>query len=199
MKSSARLAAALFSVGTATGGAAQELPSRHVVLTNPGIQPVMTVLMGKRGAQLFAEILRTSELTRDDFAGSFVTFLLPRDKTCTDAQRALLRRLTTKESARAYVLSHAFEGSITTGQNEASDTQREVWVSFWSGEQNIEGRGRVDIDDAHPLSVHLVSGKSVLVTLNGGVIGMGADAKVRYNGSNGMDGGWMELDHCAVF
>jgi hypothetical protein len=188
------LAAALIAAGMGAAAKGQD------VLPPPSVAPLepstMNVVLNDKAARAFAGILRASGITEGDLRYNELTFLAPRDSTCSGPELAHLEELTGKDNAKAYVLGHVFKGSLSVIRDDAHDYTRVLSVNYFSGEQNIEGHGRVQIDEAHPFDVLLLNGETVLLSLHHGVIHFGAKSSVLNNFSGGRK---VDLDHCAVF
>jgi hypothetical protein len=159
------------------------------------VPSVMEALFQNKRDQLFARVLRTSELTRDDLGQKFVTFLVPRDTTCTASDRAYLEGLTSKEAARRYVMSHVLVGELTSAQEDGRYSKVTYFPDKGTPENLAE---RVFIDEVHPLDAPLLDGKVLLVSLSGGAIRLGARSMALFDGYGPWDGSWIELDECAV-
>jgi hypothetical protein len=191
------LTAALAGIGMPTN-----VPAQAGFRTPPAPMspPIMDKLMANKDAKLFAKLLRVSGLTRTDFDSGYVTFFVPRDATCTASDRTYLEGLANKDAARAYVLNHAFEGSLTIGRDDSDRYDRVGRVHYFAQEQNIEGWGRVDIDEFHPFNVPLLSGKSVLLSLKNGTVYVGPRSTVLFDDIDPIAGGGViDLDQCAAY
>lgn len=205
-----RLMAATLSLGIGIGSPVEAQNALPALAIAPYEPPIMSVLLGSKNGQLFANILRTSELTREDLGENEVTFLVPRDATCSATERARLESLTSKDAARSYVLSHVIEGSLAVMRDDAHDSSRALFISYWPHGQNMGGTatistngrltidtsGLVRIDEAHPFDVPLLSGGSVLLSVESGAIHVGSRSAVLDNFSGGRK---VDLDECAVF
>jgi hypothetical protein len=194
MKSRLSLAAVLIAAGMGSAAKGQDaVPPPYVAPLEPS---TMNVILNDKSANAFAGILRASGLTEGDLRDKEFTFLVPRDSTCSGTELAHLQKLTGKDDAKAYVLGHVFKGSLSVVRDDAHDHTRALSVNYFSGEQNIEGHGRVQINEAHPFEVPLLNGGTVLLSLNHGVIHFGTRSVVLDNFSGGRK---VDLDHCAVF
>lgn len=192
------LAVALISLGIAIEGSAQEAIVPMPSSSTPLNTPIFSALDRNTNAQLFADIIRTSELSQKDLGVNNVSFLVPRDTTCTAAERAQLQGLKSGGAARAYVMDHAFKGQLTI--LPGGDDERALRAYYFPDAGTMEVlRGRVSIDEAHPFNMPLLSGRFVLISLSNGVVHVGGRSTLLHN-NNGAEGGdAFELDQCAVF
>jgi len=191
-----RLVVALWSLGMAVQGVSREASVPVLSSPSPVNTPILSALNMNASALLFAGVVRTSELVSEDINGNYVSFLVARDSTCTPVERDQLQGLRTRDAARSYVMDHAFKGQLTILRDGG---ERPTRVYYFPGAGTMDVlRGRVSIDEAHPLNIQLLSGRSVLISLTNGVVQVGDQATLLRN-NNGAEGGdAFELDHCAV-
>jgi hypothetical protein len=164
----------------------------------PQNTPVLNALMDNSRAQLFAKVVRMSEVTKKDLGIGNVVFLVPRDDTCTGSQRAYLESLVSNGPARAYVLDHVFKGDLTI-LPDANVGQARLAYYYPAAGTKEPLLGRVAIDEHHPFSVPLLNGRSVLISINHGVVHVGARSAVLHSNNGAGDGDELELDQCATF
>jgi hypothetical protein len=140
--------------------------------------------------QLFANLVRNSELTTRDLGPGYTMFLTPRDSTCSPADREMLDGLRDREAARSYVLNHALKGDVTI---EARDA-RVIRANYFP---TRDPASRVIVDETHPLTVRSLGGRSIAIALKNGVLHIGSATVLdgRAYGTN--DGSKVELDRCA--
>jgi len=157
------------------------------------VAPALFDLLSKNPrTQLFGDILRKSNLHRDDLDEGYLTFIVPRDGTCAGGGRSTLEGIGSTEVARSYVLEHAFRGQLAIYRED----RKLVSVNYFPDASDM--RGRVTIDEGHPYSLPLLSGHSILVSVRGQEIQMGSKATVVQNyGAKG--GAVIELDQCAAY
>jgi hypothetical protein len=193
--------ACLLGFGATVGEAAQRRSTSNILAQTPPAPftpPIFTTLSQNDNAKLFFAILQASGLSREDFGRGDVVFFVPRDTTCTSAEVAYLRGLTEKGPARAYVLSHAFKGELGIfPDNRVGYIRR---ASYLPNKGTMDSRfGIVGIDEAHPFSLPLLNGTSVLVSIKDGTLRIGARSRVLTKENGASDGDKMELDQCAVY
>jgi hypothetical protein len=199
MKDSVWLVGSLLGFGALIGSAAHESNVPPRLTREPISTPVMSSVMDNAKAQLFAGIVRASELNRQDLGIKDVTFLAARDATCTLNERALLQALTTnREAARAYVLDHAFEGQLNVLPGSEDGQPPRAYYFPDAGTLDVLS-GRVTIDSAHPFNMPLLSGNSVPLTLSDGILQVGSRATLLHNNNGAHGGNEFELDHCAMY
>jgi hypothetical protein len=185
-------------MGMAMNGAAQEGIAPMASSFAPRNTPILNALRTNTNAQLFAGIVRTSELSLKNLGANDVSFLVARDATCTVAERAQLLSLKTRDAARAYLMDHAFKGQLTI--LPGGDDERALSAYYFPDAGTMEVlRGRVSIDEEHPFNMPLLSGKFVLISLSNGVVKVGARSTLLHNNNGAKGGDAFELDHCAVF
>jgi hypothetical protein len=187
MKYAILLAGALIGMGSA-------LPVEGyngLLLVAPYEPPIMTTLLNDKSARLFASIMQASGLDREDLGDNEVMFLVPRDATCSYAERAYLGSLNAKDAAKSYVLGHAFQGQLAIYKED----MRLLSVNYYPRLGSMEGR--VAIDETHPFDMPLLNGSSVLVSVKDAALHIGASSIAVDSFSKSSDG-VVYLDKCAM-
>lgn len=192
MKSAAVLTGSLIGLMTGISVCAQEATVIPPSFYAPEPPLIMAVLRNSESAKFFAQVLQAAGLGRTDVGASYVSFLVPRDSTCSDGDRAYLEVAKNQGIAARYIYDHAFLGQLAI----YTENQRLVSVNYFPRMASMEGK--VTIDEGHPFSMPLLSGRSVLISIAGGVIHVGSKSRVLDNMNTG-DGGKLELDECAMF
>ena len=183
----------LFLGLSVVSGVFAQVSSVHSPLRySPETPPILTVLSNSKKSTLFADVLRISTIRRSNINVAYVSFLVPRDSTCSAADRAYLEGLLSRTSSSRYIYDHAFRGQLAIYK----ENERLVSVNYFPDGGDLDGR--VTIDEGHPFDMELLSGKSVLITVRDGVIHVGARSVVLANLNEG-DGGALDVDECAVF
>jgi hypothetical protein len=194
MKSKLSVTGLLLAIGTGASANGQvATPPPYVAPLEPS---TMSVVLNDKGAQGFAGVLRASALTPNDLPEKETTYLVPRDSSCSGGELAHVKSLTSKNAAKAYVLGHVFKGSLSVIRDDVHNHAHVLSVSYFSEEQNIQGRGRVQIDETHPFAIRLLDGSTALLSIRQGAIYIGATSAVLDNFSGGRK---VDLDHCATF
>jgi hypothetical protein len=192
-------AAVLLGSAVAIGLAAQLCAQEGRSAPMPDSTPIMPVVMDNPNARIFADVVRISELAHKDLDldGTEVTFLAPQDATCSDEEKAYLYGLTSKDAARAYVLNHAFKGQITVlPDDDGRRGARAYYFPEAGGRESL--RGRVSIEENHPFEMPLLGGKTVVISIHGGLVHFGARSALLHISNGASNGDEMELDGCAV-
>jgi hypothetical protein len=159
---------------------------------------ILTSVSENKRAQVFAGLVRVSELGRGDFGSAYTSFLVPRDSDCTAIEISRLEGLKTKNDARTYVLDHAFKGQLNVMAKSGDVPGLTAYYFPGAGTMDVLG-GRVTIDEAHPFSLPLLSGRSVLISISKNVVRLGARSNVLDKNDGAKNGDEFELDECAVF
>ncbi|WP_125903047.1 hypothetical protein [Luteibacter rhizovicinus] len=192
MKSIVLLAGTFFGLLVVSGMRSQASSVQPPSPYSPETPPILTVLSRSKTSTLFADILRLSTIRRTDIEAGYVSFLVPRDSTCSGADRAYLNGLLNRASSSRYIYDHAFEGQLAIYR----ENEQLVSVNYFPRGGDLDGR--VSIDEGHPFDMKLLSGKSVLISVRDGVIYVGEKSVVLSNLNEG-DGGEIDVDECAVF
>ncbi|HWX65712.1 MAG TPA: hypothetical protein VNZ27_04705 [Rhodanobacter sp.] len=160
---------------------------------SPPEKPTLSMIKSYDRVQMFAHVLSTSDATMADFDNKYVTFLVPRDSTCEAGQATFIKSLTSKETAKAYILDHAIVGQFAIIKNG----DRIKSVDYFHDKKSFE---HVTLEEASHIDVQLMSGREVVVSLDRGTLRIGNEAAVLGGLMYGaFDGGMLELDHCAAF
>lgn len=157
---------------------------------DPYEPPFMTIVLSDENSKLFASVIRASQVSRVDLGDDEITFLVPRDATCSSAERAYLEGLKSRDAARAYVLSHSFRGQLAIYR----ENERLKRVTYFPRTGSEDGR--VVIDVTHPFEMTLLNGEPATVFVNETGLHVGFSNTVVDNFSQG-GSGIVYLDHCA--
>ena len=183
-----RISVLLLSICTASTALAVEPLGTHI----------LTLVADNQKAQLFAGLVRSSELDWKDFDSANMSFFAPRDTDCTVAEVTRLNELKSKDDTRSYVLDHAFKGQLNIVHG--SDDRPELTAYYFPAAGTMDVlRSRVTIDESHPFSLPLLSGRTVLVSISKDVVRVGSRSKILHKNDGAQNGDEFELDECAVF
>lgn len=128
----------------------------------------------------------------DDLHGKYTTFVVPQDASCSVARKEVIGSLKSRMQAKAYVLDHAFTGQMSL-YRESGQLKS---VNYIPNVQNIGEHILVDID--HPLTLRLLSGRSIVVSVRGQQVYFGHALVVDNMVYAALDGGEIELASCDV-
>jgi hypothetical protein len=159
---------------------------------------ILTSVIENKEAPTFAGLVRSSDLSWKDFDSAYVSFLAPRDSDCGVTEVARLRGLKTKDDARVYVLDHAFKGQLNVMPGSDEDSKLTAYYFPAAGTMDVL-RERVTIDENHPFSLPLLSGRVVQISISKDGALVGARSKILYKNNGAQNGDEFELDECAVF
>lgn len=156
-------------------------------------RPVLDELKTGLRTVIFADVLKTSDLTamdfKSDFKPDYTIFLVPRDSLCSPTDKSLLFGLTRKV-ARKYVLNHAFKGDLTIFE-DGDPISRATF--FPKGQRGGE---RHDIDNEHSVVIPSMGGDKVKVSIHDGKLYFGSAVVLEGKTYGTFDGVRIEVDQC---
>lgn len=157
----------------------------------PVLPTIFKELQTEKISSIFKSQVELSGITRENLRGDYVTLLVPEEGNCNAGGDAGVKG-SDVESAKAYILRHAFKGQLAVYRVDG----HLVSVNYFPEVNSVNSRIR--IDENHPFAIPLLDGNSVLVSVRKNAVLFGSNA-VMASDLGGLDGAIIAVDHCAVY